>query len=383
MKDEGAQKNSKHRLRICLAVAIMAAVLVCVYNFYWAQEEQKTFHRTKVGYAMIETEYYSLEVPAEWLRYVTVEITPVNEIYGGWEEDGQERIAEDNYQVQLYYKTDSGTYPIADIAMYAYLSDCLEQLDDWRYLGQLNVGTTTEKKAYHYDYVSMYFYRCNLIIDYAAQPTSLTAEELDEWHWVQDSLFADVLQGKTDADEIGDVESDTDEIGEEEPDDDEISEAESEDDEIGEEEPDDDAEVILYCKTGGDEIYSQFSPNTTSRPHGWAKTWDEVRQDSLETSKKLAELVKEREEKEAQSSASTETDPASKSSSGKVCIYPGCRNWGVSYNKGYCHKHYQQLYGTRDDFYDEDPESYYQDNGSLYGSRSEAYDEWEDEYEED
>lgn len=72
-----------------------------------------------------------------------------------------------------------------------------------------------------------------------------------------------------------------------------------------------------------------------------------------------------------------------KSSSAKKCKYSGCKNWGVSYKRGYCNKHYKQLYETRDDYYDEDPESYYQDNKSQYQSRSEAYDDWEDEYEED
>lgn len=77
------------------------------------------------------------------------------------------------------------------------------------------------------------------------------------------------------------------------------------------------------------------------------------------------------------------TSKTSSSSTAKTCKYPGCRNYGVSYKKGYCNKHYKQLYEKRDDYYDEDPESYYQDNKSMYKSRSEAYDDWEDEYEED
>ncbi len=71
----------------------------------------------------------------------------------------------------------------------------------------------------------------------------------------------------------------------------------------------------------------------------------------------------------------------SASSTGKTCKYSGCRSYGVSYKKGYCNKHYKKLYETRDNFYDEDPESFYQDNKSTYKSRSEAYDDWEDEYE--
>lgn len=77
------------------------------------------------------------------------------------------------------------------------------------------------------------------------------------------------------------------------------------------------------------------------------------------------------------------TSKTSSSSTAKTCKYPGCRNYGVSNKKGYCNKHYKQLYEKRDDYYDEDPESYYQDNKSMYKSRSEAYDDWEDEYEED
>jgi hypothetical protein len=97
--------------------------------------------------------------------------------------------------------------------------------------------------------------------------------------------------------------------------------------------------------------------------------------------------------KNSNTSSSSSTKSSSKKSSGtktttssskaKRCKYSGCKNWGVTYKKGYCNKHYDQLYGKRDDYYDEDPESYYQDNKSQYRSRSEAYDDWEDEYEED
>ena len=85
----------------------------------------------------------------------------------------------------------------------------------------------------------------------------------------------------------------------------------------------------------------------------------------------------------SKSSTVTSSKSSSQSSSAKKCKYSGCKNYGVSYKKGYCNKHYRQLYETRDDYYDEDPESYYQDNKSQYQSRSEAYDDWEDEYEED
>lgn len=84
------------------------------------------------------------------------------------------------------------------------------------------------------------------------------------------------------------------------------------------------------------------------------------------------------------SGTSKKSSSSAKSSlTAKKCKYSGCKNWGVTYKKGYCNKHYDQLYGKRDDYYDEDPESYYQDNKSSYSSRSEAYDDWEDEYEED
>ncbi len=85
--------------------------------------------------------------------------------------------------------------------------------------------------------------------------------------------------------------------------------------------------------------------------------------------------------------SSSSTSSASSASSSKsvrsTCKYSGCRNYAVSNKKGYCNKHYEQLFEKRDNYYDEDPESYYQDNKSMYKSRSEAYDDWEDEYEED
>ncbi len=339
MKEADAQKNPNRRLRIFLTVAILAVVAFCGYSYYWAQEERKTFHRTKdLSYAMIETEFYSLKVPAEWLRYVTVEIAPVNEVYGGWEDNGQEQIHEDNYQVQLSYKTGSGTYPVANIAMYKYLNDCLEQLDNWKYWGELTTGRSKIAKIYSYSYETMDFNWVSLIVNYAAEPTGLPAEELTVWRAVQDTLSADMLQ----------------------------------------------------CKSDGDQRYAKFSENSTGNPHGTARTWDEALQDDreldrklAELDRKLAELEKEKKEKEAQSSGSKKTASATQSSSSKTCIYPGCRNRSVSNKKGYCNKHYRQLYETRDDFYDEDPESYYQDNKSMYQSRSEAYDDWEDEYEED
>ncbi len=338
MKEEDTQKKKHHRLRIFLTVAVIAFIAFCSYSYYWAQEERKTFHRTKeLSYAMIETEFYSLKVPAEWLRYVTVEITPVNEVYGGRDDNGQEQIHDENYQVQLSYKTGSGTYPIADIAMYKYLNDCLEQLDNWKYWGDLTTGRAKIVKESRYSVETMDFNWVCLIVNYAVEPTGLTAEELAVWHAVQDTLSADMLQ----------------------------------------------------CKSDGDERYAKFSENSTGNPHGTARTWDESFKSGQELSRKLAELErklaeeKEKKEKEAQSSGSQKTTSATQSSSVKACIYPGCRNQAVSNKRGYCNKHYRQLYETRDDFYDEDPESYYQDNKSMYKSRSEAYDDWEDEYEED
>ena len=122
------------KLSICICVLLAAAILS--YTLYWRNEEKKTFHRTKnAAYARIETPYYALEVPAEWLDYVSVQIEPANEVYGGWWENGQSLIWEKNYQMKLEFETDSGTYPAANIAMYYYLNDCLEQLDDWECWG--------------------------------------------------------------------------------------------------------------------------------------------------------------------------------------------------------------------------------------------------------
>jgi hypothetical protein len=118
--------------------------------------------------------------------------------------------------------------------------------------------------------------------------------------------------------------------------------------------------------TGGKVFREILNTSSSKKRSASAKTT------GSSTSKKSSSSAK------SSSSSSTKT-----SSTAKKCKYSGCKNWGVTYKKGYCNKHYDQLYGKRDDYYDEDPESYYQDNKSQYRSRSEAYDDWEDEYEED
>ena len=318
-----------------VGTAMLLLIAVNAYVVFWWKEEQKPFHRTKdFAYAMIETPYYSMKVPAKWRNYVSVQIEPVNEVYGGWDEDGQSKIWEENYQLQLSYKTDTGTYPVADIAMYQYLNDCLEQLDDWEYWGELTVGVADDSDMYRRLFLKDVDYNdCQLIIVYAAEPEGLTEEELDVWNTIKSSLSADMLQ----------FEKDT------------------------------------------ENLYTKFSPRETEDPHGMAVTWDEDLQQHEEREKMWVEEEKERKKKEKEQQEAKEKEASSKSSGSKAktCIYPGCRNYGVSYRKGYCNKHYEQLYGTRDDYYDEDPESYYQDNKSMYRSRSEAYEDWEDEYEED
>ena len=335
-------KKNREKLFICICVLLAAAILS--YTLYWRNEEKKTFHRTKnAAYARIETPYYALEVPAEWLDYVSVQIEPVNEVYGGWEENGQSLIWEKNYQVKLKFETDSGTYPAANIAMYKYPSDCLEQLDDWEEWGELDVTIPIEGDPY--GRVDSNF--CQIVVDYAAEPEGLSTKELAVWNSIRTSLSADMLQ----------------------------------------------------IRENTDDLYTKFTKRKTDDPHGGARTWEESRKESEEIAKRLAEVEKQREEWEQQAekkstnksgSASVSAESASSSSSGKTtsssakkCKYSGCKNYGVSYKRGYCNKHYKQLYETRDDYYDEDPESYYQDNKSEYRSRSEAYDDWEDEYEED
>ncbi len=334
------QQKERHRSRLrfrCMVAAAVAVAAVIGYVCYWQKEEEKTFHRTKdSAYAMIETEFYELKVPAAWLKYVSVEIAPVNEIYGGWESDGQSRICEENYQVQLLFETDSGTYPVADIAMYAYLSDCQEQLDNWRYWGQLTVSTLKEGESNRSGVEDRDVRWSNIVINYAEEPEELTAEEHRKWRSVKNTLSED----------------------------------------------------MLLCRRDDSGLYTSFSENSTGKAHGWASTWEEVRRSGEEVDAALAELKRKQHEEEMEEqrrskASSSSSDSAKAGSSSKTCIYPGCRNQGVSNRKGYCHKHYEQLYGKRDDFYDEDPESYYQDNKSMYRSRSEAYDDWEDEYEED
>lgn len=345
VETEETKKNRKKprvKLYICICVLLAAAILS--YTLYWRNEEKKTFHRTKnAAYARIETPYYALEVPAKWLDYVSVQIEPVNEVYGGWEENGQSLIWEKNYQVELAFETDSGTYPAANIAMYKYPNDCLEQLDDWEEWGKLDVGIL--RKGDPYGRGEWNF--CQIVVDYAAEPEGLSTEELAVWNSIKSSLSADMLQPRE------------------------------------------------YT----DDLCTKFTKRKTDDPHGGARTWAESRKKSEELAKRLAEVEKQREEREQQEeeksanksgSASASAGSTSSSSSGKTtsssakkCKYSGCKNYGVSYKRGYCNKHYEQLYGKRDDYYDEDPESYYQDNKSSYSSRSEAYDDWEDEYEED
>ncbi len=118
--------------------------------------------------------------------------------------------------------------------------------------------------------------------------------------------------------------------------------------------------------TGG-KVFREILNSSSKKSETETKTTGSV------TSKKSASSTR----------SSSSSSSAKTSSTAKKCKYSGCKNWGVTYKKGYCNKHYDQLYGKRDDYYDEDPESYYQDNKSSYSSRSEAYDDWEDEYGED
>lgn len=114
-------------------------------------------------------------------------------------------------------------------------------------------------------------------------------------------------------------------------------------------------------------------------PQGVFKNWALLeKEERQEEAKRKREIEQKRQEEEEKSSSK------SSSSTAKVCKYSGCRKWAVSYCKGYCHTHYEQVYGKkRDDYYDEDPESYYNDNKDIYRSYDEAEDGWYDEYEED
>lgn len=350
------ERTKKKSVRI-----VMVFLIILIPVILWIIEKSRPIHVTAGNHAEISTPYYDLWVPMYWRWCVTAETEPTGEIYKGYRSDGQSSIKDENYTLVISYKTKEGKYPVARVSMYQYVQDRMaeEDQENWCYLGMFTYGGDYGKFGAVTDVY--------LILDYASVPEELSTQQQQKWQKIRDELTPEMFSSN-----------------------------------------------IMTLEEPVDGICSWFEESESKNPQGNFSDWETERKryerkqkEMLEHSEKweMEEAVrKAAEEKEALKAALKEQEKEEKrkaaqkaaqkakeereaqqkkasSSSSSVCKYPGCRNYGIYYRKGYCNKHYKQLYGSRDDYYDEDPDSYYSDNKDTYRSYDEAEDEWYDEYE--
>ncbi len=315
---DGGDQRERARKKSVRIVIVFLIILIPV--ILWIIEKSRPIHVTAGNHAEISTKYYDLCVPMYWRWCVTAETEPTGEIYKGYKSNGQSSISDKNYTLVISYKTKEGKYPVARVSMYQYIQDRMaeEDQENWCYLGTLF--------TYDRDY-GPNDADDKLILDYASVPEKLSSQQQQEWQKIRDELTPEMFCSN-----------------------------------------------IMTRDEMAAGLCSWFSKNKSKDPQGDFPDWETKRKSYERMQEEAAR--KAAEEKEAQ-----EASKKSSSSSSSVCKYPGCRNYGIYYRKGYCNKHYKQLYGSRDDYYDEDPDSYYSDNKDTYRSYDEAEDEWYDEYE--
>lgn len=312
------EKDPETVLLLKILIAILTAIaLITAFCYYWQREYEKPLHRRIGDTAVITTDYYSLQVPDRWTECLTASVTVGKELSKFDSGFVPESLYKGSRAVNLEYKAQSGTYPIASLDTFTFPNSCT-RMENWRYLGRLRF----ERQSLHNTIRDVY-----LILFYSDCPGELTEREKAEWDGIL-SYFAEELT----------------------------------------------YDSVSHGRNNSDVA---FYPNTTGDEHGNIKTWGQMRNEE-----RMSELAEKREQTKAEMKKQEEAQKEAESqrAAASVCKYPGCRNYSAI--AGYCHKHYNQTHNTRDDFYDDDFDSYYEDNKDLYDSRAEAYEAWEEEYRE-
>lgn len=323
MKSENSRKW-KFILGGVFVVVIAVLVGWAVYRNgnYW----NVRVHNQWGGTVLVETDYYTITLPASWRNRFRIEIGDSEEVYGGRDTS---KIYRYNYRMVVRMHEDGLDAEIGTVEMYTYPQDAHDLTSRWDKAGQMTVkmGMST----YNYVYLLVVYPDDTLAGEAGARREQMQAELLDAVEHL-DKVYEDGLGAFT-----------------------------------------------YMSSWHGDCSWDEY----------YERQEEKAREQAAQERRERIEKARQ-ERLCGVSSCSNNKVTGGYYCYEHTCRKSGCYGLAVSKGYCYQHKSGsssgspgKKHSGNYDSYYEDDPEAYYEDNRDLYDSFEEAMDDWEDEYGDD